>query len=50
MEPQNHGIPVLNLLVFSDIGDYKTDTSIVLTASRLIEGQGYVKVFSKSYL
>lgn len=50
MEPQNHGVPVLNLLIFTDIGDYKTDTSIVLTISRLTEGQGYVKVFSKSYL
>lgn len=50
MEPQNHGVPILNLLVFTDIGDFKTDTSIVLTISRLIEGLGYMKVFSKTYL
>lgn len=50
LEPNHSGIPVLNLLTFTDIGDYKTDTSIVLTISRLTEDQGYVKVFSKSYL
>jgi DNA-binding CsgD family transcriptional regulator len=49
LEPQA-GIPVLHLLVFSDIGDFKADTSIVLTISRLLKDQGYVKVFSKSYL
>ena len=49
MEPDPGGIPVLNLLTFTDIGDFKTDTSLVLTVSRLIDGQGYVKVFSKSY-
>ena len=49
MESQS-GIPVLNLAVFSDIGDFKTDSNIVLTISRLVSGQGYVKIFSKSYL
>jgi len=49
MEPQA-GIPILQLLVFSDIGDYKTDTSIVLTISRMVKEVGFVKVFSKTYL
>ena len=49
LEPNYSGIPVLNLLTFTDIGDFKTDTSLVLTISRLVNGEGYVKVFSKSY-
>lgn len=49
LEPNNEGIPVLNFLTFSDIGDFKTDTSLVLTISRLVNGLGYIKVFSKSY-
>ena len=49
MEPYA-GNPILNLSVFSDIGDFKTDNNIVLTISRLVSGHGYVKVFSKSYL
>jgi DNA-binding CsgD family transcriptional regulator len=49
LEPNSQGIPVLNLLTFADIGDFKTDTSLVLTISRLISGKGYVKVYSKSY-
>ena len=49
MEPQA-GLPLLNLVVFSDIGDYKTDNSLVLTVSHLINGFGYVKVFSRTYL
>lgn len=48
LEPQD-GIPVLNLAIFSDIGDFKTDNNLVLTISRLVNGKGYVKVFSKSY-
>lgn len=49
LEPQA-GVPILQLLVFSDIGDYKSDTSIVLTISRSVKGLGYVKIFSKTYL
>jgi DNA-binding CsgD family transcriptional regulator len=49
LEPQFSGIPLLNLVVYTDISDFKTDTSIVLTVSRLINGQGYLKVFSKTY-
>ena len=47
-EPQN-GQPILNLSMFSDIGNYKTDNTIILTVSHLVDGVGYVKVFSKSY-
>lgn len=43
------GLPVLNLLTFSDISDFKTDDSTVLTISRLVDGAGYAKVFSRSY-
>ena len=46
LEPNRAGIPVLNLLTFTDIGDFKTDTNLVLTISRRINGHGYVKVFS----
>lgn len=49
LEPQS-GVPVLNLATFSDISDFKTDDSIVLTISRLVDGVGYVNVFNKSYL
>lgn len=49
LEPDQSGIPVLNLLTFSDIGDYKTDDSLVLTVSQLVNGEGYTKVFSKTY-
>jgi DNA-binding CsgD family transcriptional regulator len=48
-EPQ-YGQPILNLSMFSDIGDYKTDNNMVLTVSHLVNGVGYVKVFSKSYV
>jgi len=49
LEPQSAGIPIINLLVFTDIGDFKTDTNMILTISRLVKGQGYLKVFSKTY-
>jgi DNA-binding CsgD family transcriptional regulator len=49
LEPQSPGLPVLNLLTFTDLGDFKMDTNIVLTISRLVKDQGYVKVFSKTY-
>ncbi len=49
LEPNSLGVPVLNLLTFTDIGDFKTDNNLVLTVSRLINGHGYVKVFTKSY-
>lgn len=49
LEPQSGGVPVLNMLIFSDIGDFKSDQNLVLTISFLVEGAGYVKIFSKSY-
>ncbi len=48
LEPQN-GIPLLNLVVFSDISDFKTDNIMILTISKYMKGFGYIKVFSKSY-
>jgi DNA-binding CsgD family transcriptional regulator len=44
------GQPVLNLSLFSDISEYKTDNTMVLTISYLDSQKGYVKVFSKTYL
>ena len=49
LEPQYSGMPAINLLTFSDITDFKTDDCMVLTVSRLINGRGYVQVFSKTY-
>lgn len=40
---------VLNLKVFNEIGDLKTDDSIVLVISRYSSKTGYEKVFSKVY-
>jgi len=47
--PNDSGIPTLNLLIFSDIGDFKTDDTMTLIISYLTDDTGYVKVFSKSY-
>ena len=43
------GIPALNLAIVTDIGDYKSDVSLLLTVSCLKKDMGYVKVFSKTY-
>jgi DNA-binding CsgD family transcriptional regulator len=43
------GIPTLNLLLFTDVGDFKTDDTMTLIISYLTVDSGYVKVFSKSY-
>ena len=42
-------LPVLNLKVFSEIGDIKTDDTMVLTIYHYIADQGSKKVFSKAY-
>jgi DNA-binding CsgD family transcriptional regulator len=42
--------PVLNLLVFTETGDMKTDDSMVLTIFRYDADQGYQKVYAKSYI
>jgi len=49
LEPQHSGLPAINLLTFNDITDFKTDDTMVLSISRFIPGEGYMKVFSKSY-
>ncbi len=49
LEPQHSGTPALNLLTFSDISDFKSDKSMVLSVSRFVSGEGYVKVCSKTY-
>lgn len=46
---KNHE-PILNLKVFSEIGDIKSDDSIVLTIFKYSEENGYEKVFNKVYL
>lgn len=42
-------LPKLNLKVFFEIADIKTDETIVLTIFQYIKGQGYRKVFTKAY-
>ena len=41
--------PVLNLKVFTEIGDIKTDNTMVLTIFRYLPENGYKKVFTKVY-
>lgn len=45
-EPQ---LPLLRLKVFTEIGDIKTDKTLVLTISEYSSEMGYQKVFSKIY-
>ena len=45
-EPQ---LPMLRLKVFTEIGDIKTDKTLVLTISKYASELGYQKVFSKIY-
>jgi DNA-binding CsgD family transcriptional regulator len=44
----NH-LPVLNLRVFTEIGDFKTDDTMILSVFRFLPNQGYQKVWSKVY-
>jgi DNA-binding CsgD family transcriptional regulator len=46
---ENQLLPVLNLTVFFEIADIKTDETIVLTIFRYLADQGYQKVFTKEY-
>lgn len=46
---ENQLLPVLNLKVFFEIADIKTDETIVLTIFRYTESEGYRKVFTKEY-
>lgn len=45
----NQHEPVLNLKVFSEIGDIKSDDSIVLSIYKYSDENGYEKVFHKIY-
>jgi DNA-binding CsgD family transcriptional regulator len=47
---EDTGQTVLNLEVFTEIGDIKPDASMVLTILRYSAEMGYQKVFSKVYL
>jgi DNA-binding CsgD family transcriptional regulator len=46
---EDEGHPVLNLNVFTEIGDIKSDETIVLTLFRYSPEDGYKKVFTKVY-
>lgn len=46
----NKGIPVLNLKVFFEIGDIKSDETMILTLFKYSSDQGYKKVFSRVYV
>jgi DNA-binding NarL/FixJ family response regulator len=46
---ENQLLPVLNLKVFFEIADIKTDETIVLTIFRYTESEGYRKVFTREY-
>lgn len=45
----DNSLPVLSLKVFTEIGDIKTDETIVLSIFRYSADQGYQKVFTKVY-
>jgi len=46
---ENQLLPVLNLNVFFEIADIKTDETIVLTIFKYAKNEGYRKVFTKEY-
>ena len=46
---ENEGLPVLNLKVFTEIGDFKTDETMILSIFRYTIDQGYQKVYTKVY-
>lgn len=45
----DEGLPVLNLRVFTEIGDFKTDETMILSIFRYTADQGYQKVYTKVY-
>lgn len=47
--PEDNHIPVLNLKVFTEIGDFKTDDTMILSIFRYSSEQGYQKVSTKVY-
>lgn len=46
---EDKNLPVLNLRVFTEIGDFKTDESMILSIFRYSTEQGYQKVWTKVY-
>lgn len=46
---RNMKYPVLKIRTFTEIGDIKTDDSIVLSVFKYFNGEGFKRVFSKSY-
>lgn len=50
LEPTPDGKPLLNMLFFSDITDYKTDNRMKLTINYLTSDRGYVPIFKKYYI
>lgn len=49
LEPSPDGKPLLNMVVFSDITDYKTDDVMSLTITYLTENKGYITVLKRHY-
>ncbi len=45
----NGNLPVLNLRVFTEIGDFKTDETMILSIFRFNAQQGYQKVWTREY-
>jgi DNA-binding NarL/FixJ family response regulator len=45
----DENLPVLNLRVFTEIGDFKTDETMILSIFRYTADQGYQKVYSRIY-
>jgi DNA-binding CsgD family transcriptional regulator len=46
---EDNNLPVLNLRVFTEIGDFKTDETMILSIFRYSAELGYKKVYSKVY-
>lgn len=46
---EEESLPVLNLRVFTEIGDFKTDETMILSIFRYTTDQGYQKVYTKVY-
>lgn len=47
--PEDVGLPLLNLRVFTEIGDFKTDETMILSIFRYSADQGFQKVSTKVY-
>jgi DNA-binding CsgD family transcriptional regulator len=46
---EDGGLPILNLRVFTEIGDFKTDETMILSIFRYFADQGYQKIMTKVY-